>query len=87
MNIIFVLSVADLTFNYMAEMSVDDSLQHVAKSSHSASAPSSAILSSPEKLETYDSVSYCFNKRTSDFGVSWDFGHNSRFSNFKLTRL
>ena len=71
-NIMFVLSVAVLTSNYMAKISVDDSLQHVAKFSHPASVPSSAILSLPGKLETDDSVPLCFNKRTSDFGMIRD---------------
>ena len=55
MNIMFVLSVAVLTSNYLGKTSVGDSLQHVAKFSHTASAPSSAVLSFPEKLETDDS--------------------------------
>ena len=44
MNIMFVLSVAVLTSNYLAKISVDDSLPHVAKFSHPASAPSSSLL-------------------------------------------
>ena len=64
----FVLTVAVLTSSYMAVISMDGSLQHVAKFSHPASAPSSAMSSFPEKLETDDSIS--FNKRTSDFFVA-----------------
>ena len=39
MNIMLVLSFAVLTSNYMGKTSVGDSLQHVAKLSHPASAP------------------------------------------------
>ena len=69
----FVLSVAVLISKYLAKISVDDSLQHVAKFSHPVSARSSAILSFPGKLETDDSIPFCFNKRISDFGMTWDF--------------
>ena len=65
----FVLSVAVLTFNYMA--ATGGNLQHELNLYHPASAPSSAILSSPEKLETDDSYPI-FRKRTSDFGMPWD---------------
>ena len=65
-NIMFVLSVAVLTFNYMATTSTGGSLQFDPKLSHPASAPSSARLSSPEKFDTDDSSSL-FHKRTSDF--------------------
>ena len=58
MSIMFVLSVAVLTSNYMGKTSVDDSLQHVAKFTHPASAPSSAVLSFPEKLETDGSIPF-----------------------------
>ena len=63
MNIMFVLSVAVLTFDYMAKISVVDT----------ASAPSSATLSFPGKLETEDSILPFLYKRTSDFGMIWDF--------------
>ena len=48
-------------------------LQHVAKFSHTACAPICAFLSLPGNLETDDSISFCFNKRTTDFGMIWDF--------------
>ena len=86
-NIIFVLSVAVLTSNYKAKISVDDSLQHVAKFSHPASVPSSAISSLPRKLETDDSVPLCFNKRTADFGMIWDFWPHFKVQQFLLTRF
>ena len=60
MNIMFVLSVAVFTSKYMGKTSVGDSLQYVAKFSHPASAPSSAILSFPQKLETDDSILFLF---------------------------
>ena len=73
MNIMFVLSVAVLISNYMAKTSVGDSLQHFA---HSASAPSSAILSFP-KLETDHSISFLFKQVNIQvlgrFGMTWDF--------------
>ena len=78
-NIMFVLSVAVLTSSYMAKISVDDSLQHVAKFSHPASAPSYAKIAHPWKLETEDSIRF-----GDDLGL---YGHNSRFSNFKLSRF
>ena len=88
MNIVFVLSVAVLTFNCVAKISVDDSLQHVAKSSYSASAPSCAILSLPGKLETDDSTLLLFSQANILFGDDLGLcGHLSRFSNFKLTRF
>ena len=67
----FVLSVAALTFNFLAKISVDDSLQHVAKVSHTASVPSCVTLSFPGKLETDTPLP--FHKRTSDFRMIWDF--------------
>ena len=59
-NIMFALTVVVLTSSYMTVISMNDSLQHVAKFSHIASAPSSAIFSFPEKLETDDSIPFCF---------------------------
>ena len=88
MNIMFVLTVAILTTNCMAKISVDDSAQHVAKFSHTASVPSCATSSLPGKLETDDSISFRFSQANirlwDDLGLC---GHISRFSNLKLTRF
>ena len=76
-NIMFVLTVAVLTSTCMAVISMDDSLQHVAKFSHPASDPSSAILSFPEKLETDDYIPFLFKQMNirllRRFGMTLDF--------------
>ena len=90
-NITFVLTVAVLTSNYMAVISMDDSLQHVAKFSHPASAPSSAIFSFPEKLETDDSIPLVLTIEHPTSSALWQdlefCGHILRFSNLSWPAL
>ena len=68
-SIMFVLSVAVLTFNNVAATS--GSFQQEPNFSHTASPSSSAALSPPEKCDTDDS-SPLFHKGTSDFFGLWD---------------
>ena len=80
MNIMFVLSVAILTFNSLVKISLDDRLQHVAKSSHPYHFQGNWKQMTPSLL--------CFIERTSDFGMIWGFVATFQGSAiFKLTRF
>ena len=77
-----------LTFNYMAAISVGGSLQYDPNFSHSASVPSSAILSSPEKLDTDDSNPPLLQENIRllrRFWIIWDFV--AVFLSFSFSKL